>query len=393
MRLPTPAAALAGWSLALVFLTASDSNAAVTHEHGDLLNRYVPGLLSEYHVAAAGVAIIEKGKVTWTGYYGEQSPGVPATARTVWNAASVAKTVTAETILALAAKGLISLDEPIHTYVSHPDLGNDPRYKKLTSRLLLSHRAGLRNWPYEYEDGHAAFIAEPGTAFNYSGMGVELAATYAQKKLGKDFEALATEHVLQPAGVTELSIGRLKPWMHGRLTTPMDANGRYMSIGEANPNLANPGTDANWSGADDLLTTVEEYARFLVHVMRSNRLSPKWQQERLHILTSLSGDAIWNCVPDTEVKCAHAYGHSLGWMIYQFDTKTIVKHGGNDKGENALVIYSPQTLNGAVIFVNGGNGVLVSTQILGLIGAEPEITAYYRQLSKKFYNVALPRLP
>src|SRR5688572_10922947 len=41
---------------------------------------------------------------------------------------------------------------------------------------------------------------------------------------------------------------------------------------------------------------------------------------------------------------------------------------------------------GVVIFINGGNGVLVSTQILGLIGIEPEIAAYYRQLVKKFYN-------
>ncbi|HSS02587.1 MAG TPA: hypothetical protein VLM79_36250 [Kofleriaceae bacterium] len=91
-----------------------------------------------------------------------------------------------------------------------------------------------------------------------------------------------------------------------------------------------------------------------------------------------------------EVTCAARYGHGLGWMVYQFDRSTVVKHGGNDKGENALAIYSPDPGNGAVIFVNGGNGVLVSTQILGLIGDQPQIAAYYRQLVKKFYTVDLP---
>jgi hypothetical protein len=41
---------------------------------------------------------------------------------------------------------------------------------------------------------------------------------------------------------------------------------------------------------------------------------------------------------------------------------------------------------------HGGNGALVSTQILELIGDPPEIAAYYRQLVKKFYKVTLPRI-
>jgi hypothetical protein len=79
-------------------------------------------------------------------------------------------------------------------------------------------------------------------------------------------------------------------------------------------------------------------------------------------------------------------------MVYRFGSKTVVKHGGNDEGENALAIYCQETGNGAVIFVNGANGVFVSTQILDLIGDQPEIAAYYRQLVQKFYKVRLPRL-
>ncbi|MEO7730944.1 MAG: serine hydrolase domain-containing protein [Kofleriaceae bacterium] len=354
---------------------------------GQALDRQVPELLRAYKAAGAGVAILEHGAVVWTGYYGEQGPGVLASAKTVFNSASVAKTLTAETLIALAAKQLISLDEPIARYVSDPDLSSDPRFAKLTCRLLLAHRGGLLNWPYEYKDGHAAFIAEPGTGFSYSGMGIDLAARYAEAKLGKDFEALAVEHVLAPLGISEMALGRIKPWMTGRLATPMDAAGSYFEIASSGRLADN---DGHWSAADDLLSTVDAYARFLAGVIRSAHLPAAWVAERTRILSSLAGDPIWNCVAGGDVTCASHYGHGLGWMVYQFGDRTVVKHGGNDKGENALVIYSPDTGNGAVIFVNGGNGVFVSTQILGLIGDQPQIAAYYRRLVAKFYHVELP---
>jgi CubicO group peptidase (beta-lactamase class C family) len=364
----------------------------VADPRGASMDRHVPNLLREHKAAGAGIAIIERGKVVWTGYYGAQGPGIPASARTVFNTASVAKTVTAETLIALAAKGLISLDEPLHPYVTDADLSSDPRYQKLTARLLLSHRGGLLNWPYEYKDHRATFIAEPGTSFNYSGMGIELAARYAERKLGKDFEALAVEHLLAPMGVSEISLGRIKPWMERRLATPMDASGAYFTIAGSDGRLGSASADGRWSGADDLLTTVDAYAQFLVGVIASKHLSRAQVRERTQILASLEGDKIWGCTASAEVRCATRYGHGLGWMVYELDGKTVVKHGGNDKGENALAIYSPQSGNGALIFINGGNGVLVSTQILELIGDQPEIAAYYRQLVKKFYGIDLPKL-
>ncbi len=347
----------------------------------------VPMLLSEHKVAGVGIGIIRHGKLVWQGHYGEQGPGIPANANTLFNTASVAKTVTVETLIALSAKGLVSLDEPIHPYVQHPDLASDPRYKKLTPRLLLSHRAGLRNWPYEYETGRASFIAEPGTSFSYSGMGIELAAEYASKKLDEDFEALAFEHVLTPLGAADLSLGRLKPWMAGRIVRPMKSDGTYVDDGTISARLSDP-SSKDWSAADDLFTTVEAYARLLIGVM-----GPVWLDgqgaSRADLLTSLAGDSTWNCAPESGLVCADNYGHGLGWMVYRFGDRVILKHGGNDATENALVIYEPSTGNGAVILANGGNGIFVVTQILGLSGNFPEIAAYYRQLVRKFHSLDL----
>lgn len=348
----------------------------------------VPGLLREYHSAGVGIGVIRNGKLVWTGYYGEQAPGIAVTERTVFNTASVAKTVTAETLIALAAKGLIDLDEPIAKYVQHPDLKDDPRYGALTSRILLSHRSGLLNWPYEYENRRLAFVHDPGTQFSYSGAGIELAANYAEVKTGRDLEALAFEYLLNPNDAKEISMGRLRSWLDGRLAEPMNAKGDYRPLTEINERLA---VDAgkHWSAADDLLTTVDAYSALLTGIIRSDWLTPAQAADRSVLLTNLDDNAIWDCVPGTGIRCPDAYGHGIGWMVYRYGGHTVLKHGGNDAGENALVYYSPDTRNGAVILVNGGNGIFVTVRVLELIGDEPDIAAYYRQLVKKHYGIEL----
>src|ERR1700683_3772636 len=65
--------------------------------------------LKESDVPSVAVAYIEDGKVAWTEVYGEQSPGVAATGKTLYNMASLTKPMTAETVLGLAAGGKLSI--------------------------------------------------------------------------------------------------------------------------------------------------------------------------------------------------------------------------------------------------------------------------------------------
>ncbi|MEO1406902.1 MAG: serine hydrolase domain-containing protein [Pseudomonadota bacterium] len=373
--------------------TASGETGVDVWEGASRMSERVPDALVEHKVAGVGIAVIEDAEIVWTGYFGEQGPGVPASKATVFNTASVAKTLTAETLITLASKDLIDLDAPIHALVGNDDLEDDPRFKKLTPRLNMSHRAGLLNWPHVYENGRAAFVAEPGEGFHYSGMAVEMAAEYVETQLGKDFEDLSFEHVLTPAGIADMSMGRLKPWMAGRLATPMDRDGNYFDIGDGDGRLAVEGTATEWSAADDLMTTVDAYAELITHLMSESGISSPANDLRTNVLTSLADHEVWGCTLEAPYSCAEEYGHSIGWMVYKYDDHTVIKHGGNDAGENALVLYSPETRNGAVILANGGNGVFVTTEILGLIGHEPDMAAYYRALVKKFFDQELPIPP
>lgn len=350
------------------------------------LDRTIPDLLAEEKVAGVGIAVIRNGELVWQAYYGEQSAGVPVTQATVFNTASVAKTITAETLIALSAKGIIDFDEPIAPYVSHPDLVEDPRYQQLTARLLLSHRAGLLNWAYAYEDGRLAFDHDPATRFSYSGAGIELAADYAEAKTGKTFRMLASEHVLEPLGIKEISLGRIPDWAEGRIASPMDNEGNYRSIAELNASLA--GGQAS-GAADDLLVTVPAYAKLIVALLKSDWLTQEQIDERERIITSLEGDPIYQC-PDLDwLVCPTLYGYGLGWQVYQYDNHKVLKHSGSDAGENAIVYYSPDRQSGGVIFVNGANGWVVMARILEIIGDEPLIADYYRGLIEALTGRAL----
>jgi CubicO group peptidase (beta-lactamase class C family) len=353
------------------------------------MNALLPGLLKEQKAAGVGIAVIREGEVIWTGYYGEQAPGIPITEKTAFNTASVAKTLTAETLLALAAKGTIDLDESIAGYVAHADLQHDPRYALLTPRLLMSHRAGLRNWPYEYADGKLAFDSDPGTRFSYSGAGVELAAQYAEARTGEELQTLASEYVLAPLGIREMSMGHIPAWAEDRLAVPMDGKGVFRSVAELDASLAH---DTANGAADDLIATVPAYATLISALIAHDWLPARERHARETILTSLEHDPIYACPREIAIQCPSAFGHSIGWQVYRYDAHTVLIHSGSDAGENALVYYSPDHKDGAVIFVNGANGWVIMTRVVEVIGDEPLIASYYRGLVEKVMHQTMPPL-
>ena len=218
---------------------------------------------------------------------------------------------------------------------------------------------------------------------------MELAAQYAEAKTGQSFQELAFTHVLAPAGVSDMSMGVLADWTSGRVAMPMDVDGAYQTIAELNESLARG--DAN-GAADDLLTTVPAYANLLVALIESDWLTDEQIAERERVVTSIAEDAIFQC-PDLDwLTCPTRFGHSIGWQVYQYGDHKVIKHSGSDAGENAMVYYSPDTRNGAVIFVNGANGWVIMTRIIEMIGDEPFIADYYRGLIETVMGRPMPPL-
>src|SRR5580692_9447783 len=195
-------------------------------------------------VPSVAVAYIPGRKGAWTAGYGEQSPGVPATGKTLYNMASLTKPVTAEALLRLASAGKLSLGESISPYWLDPDIKNDPWSKLLTPRLCLSHQTGFANWR-RMTGGVLKIRWEPGTQTGYSGEGYNYVGRFAEKKMAKPFDTLAQEMVFDAIGMKETSY-TAKEWCAGDFAVPRGPTGEKPIDPVA----------ATWNGADLMRVTI-----------------------------------------------------------------------------------------------------------------------------------------
>ena len=338
----------------------SDGAAAIA----TALDEKAPLWLAEHDVPSVSVAYIRGGRVQWTRVYGEQSEGVPATDATLYNVASLAKPVSAETILRLAADGRLSLDEPLAGHWVDPDVAGDPRHQRLTPRIALSHRTGFPNWRYQATGGVLAFERDPGTTLGYSGEGYEYTRRFAQQKLAARWEALVDQYVFRPLGMTSTAYTR-RDWFAGRIAAPYGREGRYREPAIADSALA----------SDDLYTTVGDYTRFLVGVMNRNGLAAAYaaQRDSVHVANepaNASCDA-------TKGPCPRV-GMGLGWEILQFPGETVRMHTGSDWGESTMAFYFAESRDGAVILTNGANGMKVMLAAIDLLFPDSRLAANVR---------------
>ncbi|TQV88318.1 serine hydrolase domain-containing protein [Aliikangiella coralliicola] len=333
-------------------------------------------LLDKHKINTIGVAVIKNGAVDWQGYFGEQSPGVKASADTLFNVASITKTVTSETILRLASAGKISLDEPMSLYWVDPDLKYDPDLKKLTPRMALTHTSGFMNWRFFANDYKLKFVSEPGTKFGYSGEGFQYVAKYAENKLGVPFEALVKSTVFEPMGINDVSISVRKK-NYARIAKPLDKDGKFYGY------YCHPEgycrKEAEYSAAGDMVITVADYAKFFIASMQGNKLTEQLKNER-NTLQSIQVDRKdIDCSGAPDALCPIQLGYGLGWSVAQLENDRLIGHRGSDWSTVSLAYCYQNSGDGLIIFFNAPNkaGIAAMVEALELLDPDsPEIHGY-----------------
>ncbi len=322
------------------------------------LDQKIPGWLKQYDVPSVAVAYIDNGKLAWTAVYGEQSPGVPASAKTLFNVASLTKPISAEVILRLASAGKLSLDEPISAYWVDPDVKDNPWQKLLTPRLCLSHQTGFTNWRYQ-TNNVLRFQWEPGTRTGYSGEGYDYVARFAEKKMGQPFEELAQRYVFAPIGMKETAYSP-RDWFAGRIAVAQGPKGEVQ-----------PATQSTWSAADLLRTTIRDYASFVASVMHKDGLTDKIAAEQLTSTRNLaSPEQLERLCAEAKVSfpsdCKGTAGMGLGWEVLTLNGETIIDHSGADWGVHTLAFFLPERQSGMVVFTNGDKGAKLIKEVVSL---------------------------
>ncbi|WP_183556639.1 serine hydrolase domain-containing protein [Mucilaginibacter sp. SP1R1] len=295
-------------------------------------------LMQEKHIPTLGLGFIDSGKVVLSKVYGELKTGVPAPANTVFNVASVTKTVTAMVTLCLVNSGKWDLDEPICHYWTDPDVAADPRSKRLNTRHILTHQTGFPNWRWMKPSKKLAFEFEPGLKFQYSGEGMEYLRHALEKKFNRSLQQLADSLIFGPLHMNDTHF----VWEDAMLDHFAVA---HNSKGEAMEIIKN----SEPSAADQLKTTVTDYSRFLIWVMNGANLSKALYRQ----MTS----------PLSKIKDNKFIG--LGWAVYpDLGGELGLSHSGIDPGVNTIVFVLPKSRRALLIFTNSDNGPQIYTDLV-----------------------------
>lgn len=295
--------------------------------------------LKENKVPTLGIGIIGNGKLKQVKIFGEITKGVSAPYNTIFNVASLTKPVTAVVALKLVSLGKWNLDEPLYKYWTDPDIANDPRNKKLTTRLVLSHQTGFPNWRGTNHDEKLNFLFDPATNYYYSGEGFEYLRKALEKKFQKSLQQLAYEIIFQPLKMYDTKY----VWDENVDTTRLAIG--YDKDGNTYETVKNKTSNA----ADDLMTTIEDYGKFLTSVMNSDGLTKKVFDEMI--------------APQVASTKGKHFG--LGFEIYDLGNEEYaLSHGGADKGCQTVVFLIPKKKQGLIIFTNVDDGYKVYEQLL-----------------------------
>lgn len=284
-------------------------------------------------VPSVAIGMISAGVLKEINVYGELKKGVPAPYNSIYNIASITKTVTAVLTLKLVEAGKWDLDEPLYKYWTDPDVKDDPRSKQITTRHVLSHQTGFPNWRSSLKSGKLAFEFAPGTKYQYSGEGMEYLRRALESKFKQPYEKLVEDLIFKPLGMSDSHLTWNTVMDESRFAVPHDENGKMLEIYQ--------NKEAN--AADLMTTTIKDYASFLTALMNGRLLSVKTFDQMV--------------APQVKIKADNLM--ALGWVIYEQlgDGSYGLSHGGSDPGARTIAIALPKSKDALIIFTNSDNGV------------------------------------
>ncbi len=178
-----------------------------------------------YNVPEVSIAFFDNGRVVWARGYGLADKGAnkPVTPDTLFQAASISKSVTAFAALRLVQQGKLNLDEDVNLkLVSWKVPDNEfTKKEKVTLRRLLSHTAGMtvpsvggyradEQMPTTVQVLNGEKTSNdpvrvdrvPGKEFRYSGGGYVVVQLLLMDVTRKSFPVLMRDLVFEPLGMT-----------------------------------------------------------------------------------------------------------------------------------------------------------------------------------------------
>lgn len=312
--------------------------------------------MKQLDVKAVSIAVIKDYKIEWVRAYGyaDVNEKREADSQTLFQAASISKSINSLAFMKLVQQDKLDLDKDINLYLKSWKFPYGGGSKIITARQLLSHTGGLGVSGFPgYERGTALpsviqildgippastppirSVAKPGKKFAYSGGGTTISQLLLTDITGDSYEDFVRREVLEPLGMSQSKYILKNDTLNvasGYYSSGKSVKGKYHIY----PELA----------AAALWTTPSELANYIIECQlslkdKSNKVvTAKYMKERFKPVISLGKDHV-----------------ALGLFLANFNGTYYFNHNGGNEGFTCAYYGSMENGNGVVVMTNTDNG-------------------------------------
>ena len=316
-------------------------------------------VLQRLNIPSVGIALIERGEVAWA-----RAHGAGTSTRTLYQAASLSKTVAAVAALRLVQQGRLDLDRDVNAQltswrVPETDL---TRGRPVTLRGLLSMTGGIGVPGYlgyppgaplpslvQILDGVSPATSPPvqveyvpGSRYAYSGGGYEIVQAMIEDATRQPFEDVLQDLVLRPAGMADsLFVQPLPRTLTARAATGHSGGGAELPGGwRVMPELAAAGL---WSTPTDL-------AKLLVEIARAYR--------------GAGGGLLDGRMARAMFARQNGGPYGLGGAVAGSGRGLVLMKSGQNVGYQGYLLVYPETGQGLVVMTGSDNGTTLATALI-----------------------------
>lgn len=337
-----------------------------------------------FNVLGVSVAVINDYKIEWAKGYGwaDTSENCPVTTQTLFQAASISKSLNGIGVLKLVQEKKLDLNSDINDYLKswkfpYDSLSNN---KKITVANLLSHTAGLNihGFPgYTKYDSIPSIIDildgkkpsntkavrsqfEPGLKFQYSGGGVLISQLVIMDITNQPYDEYMLQNVLKPLGMTS-SFFTQPPSEEKKqlLSTAYHSNGdKVTGKYHIYPEQAAAGL---WTNPVDLCKYIIETQ--LSYQNKSNKVLSR-EMTRLRLTPYLDGSS------------------ALGVFIRERGSEKYFQHSGGNVGFGCIYYGTFNNGKGVVIMTNSDNRAILE-EIANSVSRVYQWKDFYKPVFKK----------
>ena len=315
--------------------------------------------MKQFSVPGVSVAVITASKIEWARGYGvaDVETGMPVTTDTMFQTASISKTVAAMASMKAVQDNRFALDQDINTILKSWKLpgGEFTKNQPVTPRSLMSHTSGTGDgfgFPgyapkaplpttVQILDGQppsnvrqVRLERAPLTGFKYSGGAVMIEELALSDAVGRPFVDIARDWILKPLGMTNSTYEQ--PLPAARESQAARAHGR------TGARMGDPWHVYPEHAAAGLWTTPTDLAKFLIEVQKS--------------LAGQSNLVLTRPMMLEMVTPVGVGPFAVGFQIEKQGEGWYFLHGGSNWGFQCYMMAHRIKGYGLVIMTNGDNG-------------------------------------